>query len=83
MDFRGLSNVTVFDAEPMERLDDLFQQIGMESNYVSKIDRSKGYWQIPLAKSAKPITAFVTELGLMQFKCCLSDFKEHPRRFHR
>ncbi|GFO19249.1 PiggyBac transposable element-derived protein 4-like [Plakobranchus ocellatus] len=49
VDFRGLNNVTEFDAEPMERLDDLFQQIGTESNYVSKIDMSKGYYQIPLA----------------------------------
>ena len=83
VDFRGLNNVTVFDAEPMERLDDLFQQIGTESNFVSKIDLSKGYWQIPLADSAKPITAFATELGLMQFRVLPFGLQGAPAAFSR
>ena len=83
VDFRGLNNVTVFDAEPVERLDDLFQQIGTESNFVSKIDLSKGYWQIPLADSARPMTAFATELGLMQFRVLPFGLQGAPAAFLR
>ncbi|GFO35038.1 retrovirus-related pol polyprotein from transposon 297 [Plakobranchus ocellatus] len=83
VDFRGLNNVTEFDAEPMERLDDLFQQIGTESNFVSKIDLSKGYYHIPLAESAKPMTAFTTELGLMQFKILPFGLQGAPAAFSR
>ena len=36
--------------------------------YISKLDLTKGYWQIPLTKNAKQYTAFQTPLGLLQFK---------------
>ncbi|GFO50193.1 Pol polyprotein [Plakobranchus ocellatus] len=83
VDFRDLNNTTEFDAEPMERLDDLFQQIGIESNFVSKIDLSEGYYQIPLAESAKPMTAFATELGLMQFRVLHFGLQGAPAAFSR
>lgn len=67
VDFRALNNVTVFDAEPMPRLDELFQDIGMSCNFVTKIDLAKGFWQIPLSAETKEKTVFATELGLMQF----------------
>ena len=36
--------------------------------YISKLDLTKGYWQIPLTKNAKQYTAFQTPLRLLQFK---------------
>lgn len=83
VDYRALNNVTVFDAEPMPRLDDLFQQIGPESNFLTKIDLSKGYWQIPLAPKTKPMTAFATELGLMQFTVLPFGLQGAPAAFSR
>ena len=83
VDYRGLNNITLFDAEPMPQLDDLFQQIGPECNFVSKIDLSKGYWQIPLGESSKPMTAFATELGLMQFTVLPFGLQCAPAAFSR
>ena len=35
---------------------------------MTKIDLTKGYWQIPFAEEAKPFSAFVTPFGQYQFK---------------
>ena len=49
IDYRKLNKVTVADPEPIKTSEDLFQRLG-KSNYFSKIDLSKGYWQIPMAE---------------------------------
>ena len=38
------------------------------SGYFTKIDLSKGYWQIPIKKEHMYLTAFQTEMGLRQFR---------------
>ena len=43
-----------------------------KSNFFSKIDLPKGYWQILLAEEAKNKTAFVTPDG--QFRFCYLPF---------
>ena len=59
VDYRKLNKVTVADPELMKTPEDLFQRLG-KSNYFSKIDLSKGYWQIPVAEEDVKKTAFVT-----------------------
>ncbi|GFR95024.1 polyprotein [Elysia marginata] len=83
VDFRLLNNLTVFDAEPMPRLGYLLKQIGTESKFASKIDLSKGYWQIPLSEQSKPMTAFATDLGLMQFGVMPFGLQCAPAAFSR
>ncbi|GFR70659.1 zinc finger protein [Elysia marginata] len=59
IDYRRLNKNTTFDPQPMITPADVFQ--GMEKNqYFSKLDLSKGYWQIPVRKEDIPKTAFVT-----------------------
>jgi len=41
--------VTIADPEPMTSTEGLFQKLG-KAKFFSKIDLSKGYWQIPVAK---------------------------------
>ncbi|KAJ8044409.1 hypothetical protein HOLleu_07148 [Holothuria leucospilota] len=67
VDYRRLNRVTIFDAEPMPNPDEIFSRLA-NSNYFSKLDLSKGYWQIPVEQHAKPFTAFSTSSGLFQFK---------------
>ena len=59
VDFRKINKITVFDPQPMPHPEDLFLQLG-ESKYFSKIDLSKGFWQIPMADDSKDLTSFVT-----------------------
>ncbi|GFR78367.1 reverse transcriptase [Elysia marginata] len=83
IDFRALNNITIFDAEPMVRPDDLFQEIGSKSCFLTKVDLSKGYWQIPLTEAAKPCTAFATEKGLYQFRVMPFGLQGAPATFAR
>ena len=66
VDYRKLNKVTVADPEPMKTPKDLFQRLG-KSNYFSKIDLSKEYWQIPVAEEDVKKTAFVTPDGNYEF----------------
>ncbi|KAK3770816.1 hypothetical protein RRG08_036417 [Elysia crispata] len=67
----------------MVRPHDLFQEIGSRSKYLTKVDLSKGYWQIPLAEKAKPLTAFATEKGLYQFRVMPFGLQGAPATFSR
>ena len=66
VDYRKVNKITVFDPEPMPNPEDLFVQLS-SSKYFSKIDLTKGYWQIPMADESKMVTAFVTPEGQYQF----------------
>jgi len=66
IDFRRLNKITVFDAEPMPNVDDIYARLST-ARYFSKLDFCKGYWQIPTAIEDRPKTAFCTPIGLYQF----------------
>ncbi|XP_045134079.1 uncharacterized protein LOC123517739 [Portunus trituberculatus] len=66
IDYRKLNSVTVFHAEPSCNMEeDLHMFAG--AKYFSEIDLCKAYYQIPLTDRAKPLTAFPTHRGLMEF----------------
>ena len=66
-DFRKLNQATVFDAEPVGNPDELFASMS-KSKYFTKLDLSKGYWQIKVKSSCQHLTAFITSEGLYSFK---------------
>ena len=66
VDYRKLNKLTIADLEPMITAEDLFQRLG-KSKYYSKIDLSKGYWQIPVAEEDIEKTAFITPDGTYDF----------------
>ncbi|KAL8590497.1 hypothetical protein ACOMHN_010933 [Nucella lapillus] len=66
IDFRALNKVTIFDAEPIPDIDDLFARLS-SAVYFTKIDLAKGYWQIRVKEEDKPKTAFQTPQGLYQW----------------
>lgn len=67
LDSRKINKLAVLDSEPMPDQDLIMTRIS-KSKYFTKIDLSCGYWQIPIDEQSKPITAFQTSKGLMQFK---------------
>ena len=66
VDFRKLNRVTVFDPTPITPAEDIFQKMA-KKKYLTKLDLSKGYWQIPVAGKDIPKTAFVTPDGTYEF----------------
>ena len=64
--FRKLNKITKVDPKPMTMAEDLFRRLsGMK--YLSMIDLTNGYWQIPVALEDVYKTAFVTPDGQYEF----------------
>ena len=59
VDYRKLNKVTIFDPEPMPRSADIFAKL-KDQKYITKIDLSKGYWQISIKEEDRPKTAFIS-----------------------
>ena len=66
VDYRKLNKLTVCDPEPMPTAVDLFQKLN-GGKFFSKIDLSKGYWQVTIPEADIPKTAFVTPDGSYEF----------------
>ena len=66
IDYRKLNKITVPDPEPMTPAVDVFQRVG-HAQYFTKIDLSKGYWQVPVHEQDIHKTAFVTLDGKYEF----------------
>jgi len=81
-DFRRLNAVTVPDAFPMARIDDLLDKVG-HAHFMTKIDLSRGYWQIPMDESSIPLTAFVTSQGQYQWNVMAFGLRNAPATFQR
>lgn len=66
IDFRRLNKKLRFDAEPLPDVDSLFAKIG-KAMFFSKLDLSKGYFQIRMREQDRCKTAFTTPAGQFQF----------------
>lgn len=66
VDYRRLNAVTQFDPEPNAQIEEIIDRLG-EAKYLSKLDLTKGYWQILLDNEAKEKSAFITPFGHYQF----------------
>ena len=66
VDYRRLNKLTIFDPEPMPTAEHLFQKLNGDK-YFTRIDLSKGYWQISILEGDIPKTAFVTPDGSYEF----------------
>ena len=82
IDMRQLNKRTVFDAEPMPNIEQMFAKLH-GCKYFSKLDLSKGYWQVPLTDQAKDLTGFVTSNGHFRFKVMPFGLVNAPATFCR
>ena len=82
IDFRRVNAETVPDQEPIPNQEDLFAKLG-NATVFSKIDLTKGYWQIPMQEESKKYTAFQTPEGLMHWKYMAFGLMNAPASFAR
>ena len=66
VDYRKLNSVTVKDAHPLPRVDDLLDSL-QGSIMFSTLDLRTGYWQINMDPADREKTAFTTPDGLWEF----------------
>ena len=81
-DYRKLNAHTVFDPYMMPRTDHIIDDIG-HAKYVTTIDLTKGYWQVPLDEDARIKSAFVTPFGHFQFNTLPFGLKNSGPAFQR
>ena len=82
IDYRRLNALSVGDAYPMPRIDDLIDLLG-KAGFITTLDLAKGYWQVPLAPEACVKTAFSSPLGLFQFTVMPFGLQGAPATFQR
>ena len=66
VDFRKVNAVTVKDAYPIPRIEDLFTYLGAAKIF-SLLDLTKGYYQVKLDPASSPYTAFSCEFGFFEY----------------
>ena len=81
-DFRQLNKVSNFDSYPLPRVDKLVERLG-RARFISTLDLTKGYWQVPLSPEAKQKTAFSTPSGHWQYRVLLFGVHGAPATFQR
>lgn len=82
VDYRKLNRVTKMDAFPMPRTNEMIERIA-SAFYISTLDLTKGYWQIPLASDSIEKSAFVTPKGLFEFLVMPFGLKTASATFQR
>lgn len=81
-DFRKLNNISKFDAYPLPRVDGLIDRLGT-ARYLTILDLTKGYRQVPLSQETKCKATFSTPDGLFQYAVLPFGLHGAPATFQR
>ena len=82
VDYRRMNALTQIDAYPMPRIDDLIDRLG-NGKYITTLDLTRGYWQVPVAEEDQSKIAFATPFGLFQFRAMPFGLCGAPATFQR
>ncbi|CAM4549050.1 unnamed protein product [Caretta caretta] len=82
VDYRKLNAVTRPDNCPMPCTDELLEKLG-QAQFISTLDLTKRYWQVPLDESTKERSAFITHVGLYEFNVLPFGLQNAPTTFQR
>ena len=82
IDYRRLNAITIKDAFPLPRIDEIFDQLS-DAMYYTKLDFKSGYFQVPLSKEDRPKTAFSTRDNHYQFTVLPQGIMNGPATFQR
>lgn len=82
IDFRKLNEQTKKVVFPLPNIEDCLDTLSGK-HYFSTVDMASGFWQIPMEKKSKEMTAFRTEDGLWHFNVMPFGLTNAPASFQR
>ena len=80
VDYRKLNTVSKSEAYPIPSIDDMIDQLD-KASFISTLDLTRGYWQVPVASSDRYKTAFIYPFGCTSLRQCHLICKEHQVHF--
>ena len=80
IDFRALNKLTIKNRYPLPRIDDLMDKLHGATVF-SALDLQQGYHQLLISKEDVPKTAFLTHMGLYQYKVLCFGLCNAPSTF--
>ena len=81
-DYRRPNDLIKGDAFPLPLPENMFDAL-QGSRIFSKLDLTKGFWQIPMEEASKAILAMSTPIGLVEPNCMPFGMKNAPAVFQR
>lgn len=81
-DYRKVNSLTKLDLYPLPCMEDCIDLVG-SATFVSKFDLLKGYWQVPITKRAREISAFITPSGLYSYTVMPFGLRNAPATFQQ
>ena len=82
VEYRKLNGRTKVDPYPMPRVYEMLDRLG-KAKFITTLDLSRGYWQVPLSEQARQISAFITPFGHFEFKVMPFGLCGAPATFQR
>jgi hypothetical protein len=82
IDYKPLNRIIKNDNYPLPNISDIYKQLA-KTNYFSKIDIKRAYYQIECDEQSKKYTAFVCEFGIFEYEVMPMGIKTAPACFQR
>ena len=81
-DYRWVNDLVQGDAYALPLPENMFNML-KGARLFSKLDLTKGFWQIPVEEKSRQILAMATPLGLQEPRYMPFDYKNAPSVFQR